>query len=386
MNITTVEGNTPALFVNSIKFNNGETININKNDIVVFVGPNNAGKSQSLKDIYACIKNQHRKVVIKDVDITFQNSENDVAFIEGCSAKSKDPNSGFIYSGINYHIWPYHLENNKLISSNCLDISSFFITELRTDNRLSIVNPPNILREDESPTHPIHNVKAFPPIREMLSNFFRKAFGQSLILGFDSLNIPLYIGNPIKLEGNFVDEQNRQEEYKRRLQQLPMLHEQGDGMRSFAGILLYLLLPNYSCFIIDEPESFLHPPQARILGQIFSEALSDDKQAFISTHSQDFLKGLINSYSSRVKIVRVTRNGDINMIKVLDNEKLSSIWKDSLLRYSNIVDSVFHESTIVCESDSDCRLYSIILDHIKTGEEKPNSTLLLIVVASNACH
>jgi len=386
MNITTVEGNTPALFVNSIKFNNGETININKNDIVVFVGPNNAGKSQSLKDIYACIKNQHRKVVIKDVDITFQNSENDVAFIEGCSAKSKDPNSGFIYSGTNYHIWPYHLENNKLISSNCLDISSFFITELRTDNRLSIVNPPNILREDESPTHPIHNVKAFPPIREMLSNFFRKAFGQSLIPGFDSLNIPLYIGNPIKLEGNFVDEQNRQEEYKRRLQQLPMLHEQGDGMRSFAGILLYLLLPNYSCFIIDEPESFLHPPQARILGQIFSEALSDDKQAFISTHSQDFLKGLINSYSSRVKIVRVTRNGDINMIKVLDNEKLSSIWKDSLLRYSNIVDSVFHESTIVCESDSDCRLYSIILDHIKTGEEKPNSTLLLIVVASNACH
>ncbi len=183
-----------------------------------------------------------------------------------------------------------------------------------------------------------------------------------------------------------MDEQNRQEEYKRRLQQLPMLHEQGDGMRSFAGILLYLLLPNYSCFIIDEPESFLHPPQARILGQIFSEALSDDKQAFISTHSQDFLKGLINSYSSRVKIVRVTRNGDINMIKVLDNEKLSSIWKDSLLRYSNIVDSVFHESTIVCESDSDCRLYSIILDHIKTGEEKPNSTLLLIVVASNACH
>ena len=91
MNITTVEGNTPALFVNSIKFNNGETININKNDIVVFVGPNNAGKSQSLKDIYACIKNQHRKVVIKDVDITFQNSENDVAFIEGCSAKSKGP-------------------------------------------------------------------------------------------------------------------------------------------------------------------------------------------------------------------------------------------------------------------------------------------------------
>lgn len=377
MNISKTEGVSPALFVNSITFNNGETIKINNNDIVVFVGPNNAGKSQSLKDIYACINNQHRKIIIKDIDLTFQNSENDVAFIECCSAHSKNPSSGYIYSGMNYYIYPYHLENNRLKSAYFQDLSRFFISELRTDNRLSIVNPPNILSENESPTHPIHNVKAFPSMREMLSNFFHKAFGQSLIPGFDSMNIPLHIGSPIKLEGDFADEQTRQEEYKRRLQQLPVLHEQGDGMRSFTGILLHLLLHNYSCFVIDEPESFLHPPQARILGQIFSSALSDDKQAFISTHSQDFIKGLINSCPNRVKIIRVTRNGDTNMIKMLDNERLNSIWKDSLLRYSNIMDSVFHESTVVCESDSDCRLYSIILDYIKAEEGKPNSTLFI---------
>ena len=97
MNITTTEGKTPALFVNSITFNNGETIKINKNDIVVFAGPNNAGKSQSLKDIYACITNQHHKMVIKDIDLTFQNSDNDVVFIESCSAQSKNPASGYIY-------------------------------------------------------------------------------------------------------------------------------------------------------------------------------------------------------------------------------------------------------------------------------------------------
>lgn len=377
MNISKTEGATPALFVNSITFNNGETIKINNNDIVVFVGPNNAGKSQSLKDIFACIKGQHRKIVIKDVDLTFQNSENDVAFIENCSVQSKDPKSGYIYSGMNYHIWPYHLESNKLASIHINDFNPFFITELRTDNRLSIVNPPTILKENESPTHPIHIVKAFPPMRERLSNFFHKAFGQSLIPGFDSMNIPLHIGSPIKLEGDFVDEQTRQEEYKRRLQQLPVLHEQGDGMRSFTGILLHLLIPNYSCFIIDEPESFLHPPQARILGQIFSEALSNDKQVFISTHSQDFLKGLIGSCPDRVKIIRVTRNGDVNTVKVLDNNKLNSIWKESLLRYSNIMDSVFHESTVVCESDSDCKFYSILLDYIKADEGIPNSTLFI---------
>ena len=34
MDIITKEGETHALFVNSITFNNGETIKINKNDIV----------------------------------------------------------------------------------------------------------------------------------------------------------------------------------------------------------------------------------------------------------------------------------------------------------------------------------------------------------------
>ena len=35
-------------FISKIQFNNGETVDVNKNDIVVFVGPNNAGKSQTI--------------------------------------------------------------------------------------------------------------------------------------------------------------------------------------------------------------------------------------------------------------------------------------------------------------------------------------------------
>ena len=98
---------------------------------------------------------------------------------------------------------------------------------------------------------------------------------------------------------------------------------------------------------------------------------------FLSTHSHEFLKGLISSCPNRVKIIRITRNDNTNNIKLLDNGQLNDIWKDSLLRYSNIIDSVFHESTIVCESDSDCKLYSIILDCIKAEEGKPNSTLFI---------
>ena len=39
-------------YISKLIFNDNEELNVNQNDIVVFVGPNNAGKSQSLKDIY----------------------------------------------------------------------------------------------------------------------------------------------------------------------------------------------------------------------------------------------------------------------------------------------------------------------------------------------
>lgn len=39
-------------YISKLQFNTGKTLDIKQDDIVIFVGPNNAGKSQSLKDIY----------------------------------------------------------------------------------------------------------------------------------------------------------------------------------------------------------------------------------------------------------------------------------------------------------------------------------------------
>lgn len=40
-----------------------------------------------------------------------------------------------------------------------------------------------------------------------------------------------------------------------------MLQEQGDGFRSFVGIVLSILLSKDKIILIDEPEAFLHPTQ-----------------------------------------------------------------------------------------------------------------------------
>ena len=57
-------------YISRMVFNNGTCLNIKQNDIVVFVGPNNAGKSQSLKDIYHLSAQKIATTVVSDLTIT----------------------------------------------------------------------------------------------------------------------------------------------------------------------------------------------------------------------------------------------------------------------------------------------------------------------------
>jgi len=46
---------------------------------------------------------------------------------------------------------------------------------------------------------------------------------------------------------------------------LPQVQEQGDDVKSFVGMLLAITATEYPLLLIDEPETFLHPPQAYLL-------------------------------------------------------------------------------------------------------------------------
>lgn len=119
--------------------------------------------------------------------------------------------------------------------------------------------------------------------------------------------------------------------------------------------------------LIDEPEAFLHPPQARLLG----EALADrgrTGQVFIATHSGDVVRGALESDASTT-IVRVTREGNVNRASVLVHDAVRELWSDPLLRYSNIFDGLFHDAVVLCESDSDCRYYSAVMEHLDTADD-----------------
>ena len=365
-------------YISRLQFNNGESLNVKQDDIVVFVGPNNAGKSQSLKDIYTLSKEKKPTIVVSDIVITKQAGS--LAPILKNISGGIEQGSYITYPVLGHNItyWKDSSDQSFLQNSYYGDFRDLFIANLDTAARLEICKPPKSINRNESRQHPIHYAAFDGKYRKWLSDSFRRAFGIEVTPNVQyGATIPLCIGAPVKLSGEYEDEQQRLEAYATILDTYEQVHKQGDGIKSFTGILLFLMLDYYHTYLIDEPESFLHPPQARIMGQIIGKTLTQKQQAFISTHSEEIVKGLLETCPKRIKIVRITRSNDTNSFSVLNNDRFADVWNDPLLKHSNIMSSLFHKSVVLCESDSDCQMYSVIENYNKQIAGKYSETLFI---------
>ena len=364
-------------YISKIHFNDGTDVDIQQNDIVIFVGPNNAGKSQSLKDIYMLAAEKQQTTVV--TDLTIKKNSTHLKDLLDSIAQKEFHSSSTKYDALGHTF--YYNSGIEDIFQNDLYLGMFldlFVANLDTAARLTICEAPSSISRNAPKHHPIHYAAFDPKYRIWLSNNFKKAFGIEVTPNTQyGATIPLCMGPLIKLNDEYDDEQSRLEAYSRILETYKQVQNQGDGIKSFTGILLYLMLDHFCTFLIDEPESFLHPPQARIMGQIIGHTLSNQQQCFISTHSEEIIKGLLEACPQRIKIIRITRNNDINFFSVLNNEKFKDVWNDPLLKYSNIMSSLFHKSVVLCESDSDCKMYSIIENHLKQLSEKYSETLFI---------
>lgn len=358
--------------VTRLHFNDGTSLDVNFNDIVIFVGPNNSGKSQSLKDIFSRIGCDGKSVVINDVDIEKGNSDEFKQYVKRTSKEIGDN----LYKGYQYDIYDYQFNDYNCTSKLSNALKNYVVSFLKTEDRLSLSNPPSAIDKNDIKSHPIHYILFDKGYQSKVSQYFNEAFGCELTPNYVSRKkVSLCMGPvPNLSSGSAPDLMDQLDQI---LEEYPKVHEQGDGMRSFTGILLHLILKNYGLYLIDEPESFLHPPQAKILGMVIGQLLGEDRQAFISTHSEDVIKGLIGQCPSRIKVVRITREGNINRFAILNNNQFKTIWNDPLLKHSNIMSSLFHKNVVLCEGDADCRLYSIILDFLKSNSGQYSETLFI---------
>jgi hypothetical protein len=210
-------------------------------------------------------------------------------------------------------------------------------------------------------------------LAEKVSSFFAKAFDQDLaVFKAGAARYPLMIGKKPSLEGK--ENELSRSYVDKMLKDMSLLQQQGDGMRSFATVILHVLVAdNYSIQFLDEPEAFLHPPQARLLGQLIAKERRSSAQLFVATHSQEVLEGILSSNHPKIRLLRIERDGQFSRVTELSRQQTATIASSTLTRHSRILSGVFHKRVIIAESDSDCLFYSAILEcNAVSGDRNPD--------------
>jgi hypothetical protein len=152
-------------------------------------------------------------------------------------------------------------------------------------------------------------------------------------------------------------------------------------MRSFLGLLLPITTASHPIVVVDEPEAFLHPPQAAALGRALSVLAKDNRlQVILATHDRNLVTGLLDVESVPISIVRLHRDETQTMPYQLDPDDVRELWTDVTLRYTNVIDGLFHRLVVIAEADRDCRFYAAGLDaaHEDTPLPIPPSEVLFV--------
>lgn len=354
----------PSVVIKAITFNAGKPIEFNKDDIVLLVGANNVGKSRALKDLREDLNNTSKsKVIIKNVAYEATGFSGDKLrdYFERNIAKSS-------YGG--YNVWvddntPYTFDEHSFTNiSDEKDYYKAMFSFLSTENRLGLTRPINFrLGVDNQSLNIVQKLEKYYDSITNLNKALDLGFQNSVEVYEDYVDGHLIKKYKIGESQAIADAINSNSREKvNKLRPFEDLHNQGDGIRTAVAILASVIVSEHSLFLIDEPETFLHPPQAKILGKNMVK-LSTGKQLFISTHNIDFIRGVLEEDSSRVKIIKIDRHNNNNTFNLVDNDSINKISSDKNLKYTNILNGLFYNQVVLCENESDCKFYSAILEH-----------------------
>jgi hypothetical protein len=362
--------------VSALSFNGGDVVDTSGASVVVFVGPNNVGKTRTLQELPGFLE---RPLKPEDVarsgyvalsDVAIEKVLFDRELIEWITAnrytwETGMPSRTFFKSP---NVQEADVESIAALwaqwgSNQVGGLTSHLVRGLWCQERLGYQFSAARQEPGQHPDQPLHMLLRDGPRLALFRQAFREAFGENIIVDV--------WGNSARLRLSRTQEQSDFEAstsdgtpppgLSERLEQLMMIDGQSDGVRSFAGIVLTLLTTPYPVVLIDEPEAFLHPPQARLLGRNLVD-IQTEGQLFVSTHSLDVLLGLLEEHPERTMVVRLTRHEGKTFARTLAPQQLSTLWRDSLLRFSRTLDGLFHMGVIACEGDTDSQFYRAVLE------------------------
>jgi hypothetical protein len=370
----------------SVRSSGGEVIGFPRSGVTCVVGGNNVGKSRLLREIDAVLQNStFTPVTFSDIKIDKPPIDEALALqlLEAVGGKQPE-RPGFpdeyapIYGGQNLNARTF-VQRYEDSAGGLAATKSFFVWYASAGSLLGLASGGLGNIGLEGGGHPLVRVYRDGDLEQELSNLAHASFGVHLTLDRINQNVRLRIGT-VDVDVPRFDHPTI--EYAKAIANLPTLEDQGDGIKSFLGLALNVVAGSTQILLIDEPEAFLHPGQARALGRWLSrEAAKRDVQVILATHDRDLLLGLIDGGPNAVvNIVRLTRENDVNHLRELPHDEVAAVWQDPVLRYSNLLQGLFHSKVTICESDADCRFYGAVLDQlaIEKGQQAKADDVLFV--------
>lgn len=331
--------------------------------VTAVVGGNNVGKSTLLREVNDRLAHEPssplpQAFLVNDVALQRKGTTGDLRSWLLRNASYVDvPNPGFVrlHATNPLRHADYYWQQQSLGR-----LASFFVHYSVALARGAMVEPvPQRSDIANPPQHPLHVLQDDAETLSKVAEISQEIFRRPLTLDRLSGSSLLRVGTPA-VEAPRVDSVTS--EYRAALAALPGLNIQGDGMRSLLGLLLPVITATYPIVLIDEPEAFLHPPQAYQLGKTLARIARERQiQVVLATHDRSLLAGLLAA-DTEVSVVRLDRDGDKTSAHQLSATQVSELWTDPVMRYSNVLEGLFHRVVVVAEADPDCRFYAAAID------------------------
>lgn len=345
--------------------------------ITVFVGPNNSGKSQILREIHQfCIngtQNVNNKIIdnIELTGIAEDKIEDAINKIKHEPQLSEVINVDHILVGRNGERVQVHLPSYKMSLANpynhihqfCSHFLRYNTLILNGNNRINLVNSQGAGNLQAPPHSSFQVLFRDNEKRSEVRRIIYEAFGQYLVIdptNLGSLSLRLSAKEP---ENELEERGVHAAAVEFHKNAIPIDYS-SDGVKAFTGMITEMIAGDPSILLMDEPEAFLHPSLAFKLGKEVSGIMShSEKRLFVATHSPNFIMGCIQS-GAPVNIVRLTYRDNVATSRILPNEDILRLMRNPLLRSTGVLSALFYEFVVVTESDADRAFYQEINDRL----------------------
>lgn len=363
----------PLKFVSAINHNDKE---VTFGSMTVLVGPNNSGKSQTLRDLrdFALGGPEDTLTLFKSINVMMPSEEAFQSHFQVLPSKNSPTEEavvGIDESLVNSHNigspvgWWKTVVTGMEPQFQRHSLGRFLVSHLHAGTRFELTTPQEAYDlETEAPTHALQEFfHRRLLVQPQLRQAFAEAFGRDIALDWTAMKRWYF-----KVGREFGNLSESLDELKQQLRVGRLLKEQGDGYQSFAGILMAAIIFPNRALLLDEPEAFLHPKQARVLGRLLGRlSIGRPAQIIVSTHSSAFLWGVV-SENDNANVLRLNRNGDTTHYTQVPASTVTALTRTPLLSSQPVLDSLFHQGVVVCEGDPDRAIYQFVAHRTLGGK------------------